>query len=109
MTKPRRALETAPVPLRLFAYLRISTGRQAEADLSIPDQRKQIEAWAAARGFVIVAEFVEPGASALDDKRPEFQRRIDRACDGGEAVDAIVVHSYSRFFRDAFGQEYYLR
>ena len=71
MTKPRRALETAPVPLRLFAYLRISTGRQAEADLSIPDQRKQIEAWAAARGFVIVAEFVEPGASALDDKRPE--------------------------------------
>jgi len=98
MTKPRRANDAAPAPFRIFAYLRVSTGSQAEADLSIPDQRKQIVAWAAVRGCAIVAEFVEPGASATDDKRPEFQRMIDRACDGGEAVDAIVVHSYSRFF-----------
>lgn len=27
---------------RACAYLRVSTGRQAESDLSIPDQRKQI-------------------------------------------------------------------
>jgi DNA invertase Pin-like site-specific DNA recombinase len=35
--------------------------------------------------------------------------RIERACDGEGAFDVIVVHSYSRFFRDAFGQEFYLR
>lgn len=28
--------------LRACAYLRVSTGRQAESDLSIPDQRKQV-------------------------------------------------------------------
>src|SRR5260370_2982581 len=34
---------------------------------------------------------------------------IERACDGEQAFDVTVVHSYSRFFRDAFGQEFYLR
>lgn len=95
--------------MNIYTYLRVSTGRQAEVDLSIPDQRHQIEGWAAARGHQIVSEFVEPGASATDDRRPEFQRMIDRACGGSDTVEAIVVHSYSRFFRDAFGQEFYLR
>lgn len=56
-----------------------------------------------------MAEYVKPGASATDDKRPEFQRMIERACDGEIAFDAIVVHSFSRFFRDAFGLEFYVR
>lgn len=51
----------------------------------------------------------EPGASATDDTRPEFQRMIERACDGDNAFDVIIVHSYSRFFRDAFGLEFYVR
>ena len=34
---------------------------------------------------------------------------IERACDGEQAFDLIVVHSYSRFFREAFEQEFYLR
>jgi DNA invertase Pin-like site-specific DNA recombinase len=87
----------------------VSTGRQAEHDLSIPDQRAQTQAWAAQRGWPVVAEYVEPGASATDDKRPEFQKMIERACDGENAFDAIVVHSFSRFFRDAFGLEFYVR
>ena len=95
--------------LRAAAYLRVSTGRQAEHDLSIPDQKAQTTAWASGRGMEIVAEYVEPGASATDDKRPEFQRMIERACDGENAFDVIVVHSFSRFFRDAYGLEFYLR
>ncbi len=94
---------------RAAIYLRVSTGRQAEHDLSIPDQKAQTEAWVAQRGWSIVAEYVEPGASATDDKRPQFQRMIERACDGENAFDVIVVHSFSRFFRDAFGLEFYLR
>lgn len=82
---------------RAALYLRVSTGRQAEHDLSIPDQRRQIEAWAKARGFAIVAEFLELGASATDDKRPEFQRMIELACDGSGSLDTIIVHSFSRF------------
>ena len=34
---------------------------------------------------------------------------IDRACDGENAFDVIVVHSFSRFFHDAFGLEFYVR
>ncbi|NJO32155.1 MAG: recombinase family protein [Rhodospirillales bacterium] len=94
---------------RAAVYLRVSTGRQAEHDLSIPDQKAQTEAWVAQRGWRIVAEYIEPGASATDDKRPQFQRMIERACDGENAFDVIVVHSFSRFFRDAFGLEFYLR
>lgn len=100
------ASEAAP---RAILYARVSTGRQAEQDLSIPDQSAQMRAWCQMRGISVTACYVEPGASATDDKRPEFQRMIERACDGEHAFDLIVVHSYSRFFRDAFGLEYYVR
>jgi len=109
--KRRTSTESRPATsgLRAVSYLRVSTGRQAETDLSIPDQRRQIERWCSERGHTIVQEFVEAGASATDDKRHEFQRMIDQATDGERAVDLIVVHSYSRFFRDSFGLEFYLR
>jgi site-specific DNA recombinase len=97
-----------PAP-RAALYARVSTGRQAEQDLSIPDQVAQLKAWCNGRGFSIAAQYIEPGASATDDKRPEFQPMIERACDGEHAFELIVVHSYSRFFRDAFGLEFYVR
>ena len=89
--------------------MRVSTGRQAEHDLSIPDQRGQLNSWCRAKGHIVVAEFIEAGASASDDRRPAFQQMIERACDGEHAFDLIVVHSYSRFFREAFEQEFYVR
>jgi site-specific DNA recombinase len=94
---------------RVALYMRVSTGRQAEHDLSIPDQRSQLRSWCNAKGYKVVAEFVEAGASAGDDRRPAFQQMIERACDDDQAFDLIVVHSYSRFFREAFEQEFYLR
>ena len=89
--------------------MRVSTGRQAEHDLSIPDQRRQLESWCRAQGCTVASEFIEGGASAGDDRRPVFQQMIERACDGEQAFDLILVHSYSRFFREAFEQEFYLR
>jgi site-specific DNA recombinase len=68
-----------------------------------------LRSWCRANGHDVVAEFVEAGASAGDDRRPGFQQMIERACDGEHAFDLIVVHSYSRFFREAFEQEFYLR
>jgi site-specific DNA recombinase len=103
-----RTVHVASAP-RAAIYLRVSTGRQAEHDLSIPDQKAQTEAWVAQRGWSVAAEYVEPGASATDDKRLEFQRMIERACDGEHAFDVIIVHSFSRFFRDAYGLEFYVR
>jgi site-specific DNA recombinase len=66
-------------PVRAALYLRVSTGRQADNDLSIPDQRRQAKGYCASRGWEIVTEYVEPGVSATDDRRPEFQRMIDAA------------------------------
>lgn len=94
---------------RVALYLRVSTSRQAERDLSIPDQRRQGEAYCAAKGWEIVKDYIEPGASATDDKRPSFQRMIDEACSSERPFNVILVHSFSRFFRDAFQLEFYVR
>lgn len=110
LTRPARlAPEKRASSDRAALYLRVSTSRQAEHDLSIPDQRRQLTTWCQAKGWDVTAEFVEAGASATDDKRPTFQQMIERCCDGERAFDVIVVHSYSRFFRDAFEQEFHLR
>jgi DNA invertase Pin-like site-specific DNA recombinase len=85
------------VARRAALYMRVSTGRQAEHDLSIPDQRRQLESWCRAQGYYVAAEFIESGASAGDDRRPVFQQMIERACDGEQAFELILVHSYSRF------------
>ena len=82
-------------------YARVSTSKQAEKDLSIPDQLSQMRAWCKAQGHSAATEYVEPGASATDDRRPVFQRMIAEACVSPSPFEAIVVHSLSRFFRDS--------
>jgi site-specific DNA recombinase len=97
------------MPIRAALYLRVSTNRQADNDLSIPDQRRQAKGYCTSRGWEIVADYVEPGASATDDRRPEFQRMIDAATAKPPMFDVILVHSFSRFFRDQFQLEFYVR
>ncbi len=96
-------------PGRVAIYARVSTGKQAEQDLSIPDQIAQAESWAAQKGAGVIARFIEPGASATDDRRPEFQRMIDAATGPDRPFDTVLVHSMSRFFRDQYLCEMYLR
>lgn len=83
-------------------YARVSTTKQAEKDLSIPDQLRQMRDWCKQRGFAVGAEYVEPGASATDDRRPVFQQMIAEATLEPSPFDAIIVHSRSRFFRDLY-------
>jgi DNA invertase Pin-like site-specific DNA recombinase len=97
------------VPLRAALYLRVSTARQAEHDVSIPDQRRQGEAYCAARGHQLVETFVEPGSTATNDRRPEFQRMIESGSAKPAPFDIVLVHSFSRFFRDHFELEFYVR
>jgi site-specific DNA recombinase len=82
-------------------YARVSTARQAENDLSIPDQLQQMRDWCKANGHTVVLEYVEPGASATDDKRPMFQKMIAAAHEKPAPFSGIVIHSLSRFFRDS--------
>jgi DNA invertase Pin-like site-specific DNA recombinase len=97
------------VPLRAALYLRVSTARQAEHDVSIPDQKRQGEAYCVSRGYQLVETYVEPGASATNDRRPEFQRMIEAGTSKPAPFDVVIVHSFSRFFRDHFELEFYVR
>ena len=94
---------------RAALYLRVSTARQAEHDISIPDQKRQGEAYCEARGLQLVETFIEAGATATNDKRPEFQRMIEAGTAKPAPFDIVVVHSFSRFFRDHFEMEFYVR
>ena len=90
-------------------YARVSTVKQAEKDLSIPNQIRQIKEWSKREGHSIAAEYIEEWASATDDKRPVFQRMINEACSDPGTFECIVVHSFSRFFRDLYGSVFYER
>ena len=102
-------MSASTVPLRAALYLRVSTARQAEHDISIPDQKRQGEAYCEQRGYQLVETYVEPGATATNDKRPEFQRMIEAGTSKPAPFDIVVVHSFSRFFRDHFELEFYVR
>jgi site-specific DNA recombinase len=97
------------VPLRAALYLRVSTARQVEHDVSIPDQKRQGEAYCASRGYELVETFIEAGASATNNRRLEFQRMIEVGTSKPVPFGIVVVHSFSRFFRDHFELEFYVR
>lgn len=88
---------------RVAVYSRVSTTRQAESQISIPDQLAHARRYCEQRGWNIHREFIEAGASARNDNRPEFQRMMDFACTDPSPVDVVLVHSQSRFFRDVAG------
>src|SRR3546814_18118099 len=75
----------------------------------MPEREREGEAYGEARGLQLVETFVEPGASATNDRRPEFQRMIEAGTSKPAPFDVVVVHSFSRFFRDHFELEFYVR
>ena len=86
--------------MKAALYARVSTARQAEKQLSIPDQIGQMRKWCQNAGYDVIAEFKDEGLSATDDRRPEFQKMLTQAYAKPPAFDVIIVHSLSRFFRD---------
>ena len=94
---------------RAAAYVRVSTNRQAEHETSLIDQIAAITSYCEARGMILEDVFREPGASATDDNRPQFQAMIEAATARERPYDLVIVHSFSRFFRDQFEFERYRR
>jgi len=88
-------------------YARVSTTRQAEADLSIPDQLNQMRAYCHQNGMTVMHEYVEPGDSAMDDRRPIFQQMIEDASCKSRPYDAILVFARSRIFRNTMDSALY--
>ena len=96
-------------PKRAALYLRVSTGRQAEGEVSLPSQRDLTRRYCEAQGWTVVEEFVEPGASATDDRRPVFQRMLEQATSAERSFDVICVHAFSRFYRNGAEMEMTIR
>ena len=77
--------------------------------MSLPEQRDAIAGTAPRWTWKLVDYYVDAGVSGTEEDRPEFQRMIERALDDDHPFDLIVVHSLSRFFRDCFHLEMYVR
>ena len=87
--------------MNVALYARVSTGKQAERDLSIPSQIREMEAYCKAKGWTIVSVYKEEGASGRDENRPVFQEMIFEATKSSHPIDVILTITTSRFFRDA--------
>lgn len=93
---------------RAILYLRVSTGRQAANDVSLPSQRDITTTHCASKNWIVVGEYVE-AATATDDRRPVFQQMMERACDSDKPFDLIVFYSFNRFFRNGADMELAIR
>tara|TARA_R110002110_G_scaffold44362_1_gene136730 strand:- start:17 stop:1630 length:1614 start_codon:yes stop_codon:yes gene_type:complete len=94
---------------RTIVYARVSTTRQADHDLSIPDQLAHAERYCREHDLTIVGTYVDAGASARNDNRPEFQRMTGDIKSGLVKAEVMLVHALSRYFRDSFGSAFYVR
>ena len=85
--------------MRAALYMRVSTGKQATRDLSIPDQRLQLRAHCERLNRPVADEFVD-ARSGTNGNRPELRRLLSVVESGQADFDVVMVHSYSRFFRN---------
>jgi DNA invertase Pin-like site-specific DNA recombinase len=87
--------------VQAVAYMRTSLATNVGADKdSEKRQRASIEAFASARGFVLVDWFYDAAVSGADPvhERPGFTAMLDRIASNG--VRCIIVESPDRFARD---------
>ncbi|MEP2533850.1 recombinase family protein [Shimia sp.] len=86
-------------PKRAVLYTRVSTGRQELMKLSIPDQSRQMRQYCASHEIEVVAEFSDAqtgtngNRSGLEELRKLVQARSNE-------LEFVLVHSFSRLFRD---------
>jgi site-specific DNA recombinase len=106
LSKDRRRKATQRITDNDYvAYLRVSTKDQVKTDfnpegISIPAQREKVHERGQDIGSAKVAEFIDPGRSAVTiDKRPEFQAMIAYIREHPN-VRYVIVYMLSRFARN---------
>ena len=82
-------------------YARVSTDKQAEKELSIPAQCQAMRDYAAQRGWMVVEEFIEPGASARTAERPALMRLL-ALCRSQSRPNVVLIHKIDRLARNVF-------
>lgn len=91
--------------MRVVAYLRVSTDRQAEEGLGLDVQRGAINTWAKSHKHKVVGWFADAGVSGSNglDSREALPLALGQL-KAGEA-DALVVYRLDRLARDLIVQE----
>ena len=86
--------------MRAALYIRVSTDEQARAGLSLPEQRRNLEAAAKEKNYKVVGVYEDAGISARKPytKRPALLRLLDD-CKAG-LVDVILFVKLDRWFRN---------
>jgi site-specific DNA recombinase len=93
--------KTAKTLQKAALYLRVSSEGSVESNLSIPDQERSLREFCVAEGIEVAEVYQDLGISAKSDRRPQFQRMIRAALAVPRPYDIILVHSTSRFARNA--------
>ncbi|MGJ4931561.1 recombinase family protein [Bradyrhizobium sp. HKCCYLS2038] len=101
--------EVVKTSRNVLIYIRVSTDAQAQNALSLTDQENQLVDRCKRDGDNIVGIFRDEGETATNMKRPAFEHMVARATDGTRSVNAILVYSFSRAFRNQFEQELTVR
>lgn len=92
--------------MRVAIYPRVSREEQVHG-YSLEAQLEACRAYAAAQGWTVVREFIEPGLSGTNDRRPVFQAMIAAALAG--EFDIILVHKFDRLARNRYDAVLYKR
>ena len=91
--------------MKIAAYLRVSTDRQAEEGLGLDVQRAAIRMWARREGHRVVGWFADEGASGSNglDSREALPSALAEL--RGHRADGLVVYRLDRLARDLVVQE----
>src|ERR671915_649012 len=84
-------------PQRAILYVRVSTEEQSKSGYSIPDQLRELRAYAAREGYRVVEEAVDDGHSGADPHRPGLRRVMELAESG--TIDVVLAEKRNRLFR----------
>lgn len=93
----RTRRETIGTMIKIAAYVRVSTDKQADSGLSLEAQESAIRRYCHERGYSVAEIFVDGGYSAKNTERPAFKRMVQAIRNGG--IDAIVVTKLDRLTR----------
>ncbi len=93
----------------VLIYIRTSTDAQASNLLSMDDQENQLVNRCKLENERVAGIYRDGGETATNMRRPAFEEMIARATDGTRSVDAILVYSFSRAFRNQLEQELTVR
>ena len=87
--------------IRVALYLRVSTSRSVESNLSIPEQERQLRLCCEQMGWKVVAVYTEEAKSAKTTNRPQFRRMVEDAQALDRPFSKILIWTTSRFARSA--------